>query len=382
MSAIIIKRVGLINLMKITREYILYEENLAETFLKEYMEKDVVILKGCGIAAYWYMKFLRANNVAVSYIVDKNMEKQGQLFCDVPIVSSQWLAENVDINKSKIIIATPKYREEVYSELRIEFGEKARIYSFEAEIYYSFLHDIPAFRQYIYNNYDKIEYLEERLEDKKSVETLWAFLQGRISANQDYFVSVMEENQYFPEGIIDLGENETIVELGSNDGKTLLSMLNKVKRQYNKIFCFEPDRECVKTLKKIINEENGNIVLVEKGVWSESKKLGFVSDAEHGASKIAEVDVADYCIDVVAIDDVINEKITYLKMDIEGVELNALKGAEKIIRGSRPKLAICVYHNQEDMLDIVEWIDSLDLDYKLYLRHHNWGATETVLYAV
>ena len=75
-------------------------------------------------------------------------------------------------------------------------------------------------------------------------------------------------------------------------------------------------------------------------------------------------------------------KVTFLKMDIEGSELAALRGAERIIREQRPKLAICVYHKPEDMWEIPSFILSCHPDYKLYLRHHSMLADETVLYAV
>ena len=77
-----------------------------------------------------------------------------------------------------------------------------------------------------------------------------------------------------------------------------------------------------------------------------------------------------------------DRKVTFLKMDIEGSELAALRGAERIIREQRPKLAICVYHKPEDMWEIPGFILNCHPDYKLYLRHYSISYTETVLYAV
>ena len=74
--------------------------------------------------------------------------------------------------------------------------------------------------------------------------------------------------------------------------------------------------------------------------------------------------------------------ITFLKMDIEGSELAALRGAERIIREQRPKLAICVYHKPEDLREIPSLLLSYHPDYKLYLRHYSINETETVLYAI
>jgi len=69
-------------------------------------------------------------------------------------------------------------------------------------------------------------------------------------------------------------------------------------------------------------------------------------------------------------------------MDIEGSELNALKGAEAVIRKYHPVLAVCVYHKKEDLLEIPQYIKSLYPGYKLYLRTYSKYCQELVLYAV
>ena len=69
-------------------------------------------------------------------------------------------------------------------------------------------------------------------------------------------------------------------------------------------------------------------------------------------------------------------------MDIEGWEMNALKGAEKLIATSKPKLAICVYHKHNDIIELYEYIKSINSDYKVYLRHYTEGVVETVMYFI
>ena len=87
-------------------------------------------------------------------------------------------------------------------------------------------------------------------------------------------------------------------------------------------------------------------------------------------------------IQVKTIDGLNLEKVTLIKMDIEGAELNALKGAQRTIARDKPKLAICIYHSDDDMIRIAEYIHELALGYKLYVRHHTTTFAETVLYAL
>ncbi len=69
-------------------------------------------------------------------------------------------------------------------------------------------------------------------------------------------------------------------------------------------------------------------------------------------------------------------------MDIEGSELECLKGAENIILKNKPKLAICIYHSDNDMIDIIEYIHKLIPEYKIYLRQHGINEADTVIYCI
>ena len=89
---------------------------------------------------------------------------------------------------------------------------------------------------------------------------------------------------------------------------------------------------------------------------------------------------------IVSLDDDVKEPISFIKMDIEGFELDALEGAKNHIITEKPKLAICVYHKPDDLWQIPEYILNLNPSYKLYLRQYKYGdgnnPWESVLYAV
>lgn len=87
-------------------------------------------------------------------------------------------------------------------------------------------------------------------------------------------------------------------------------------------------------------------------------------------------------IPVRSIDDTENcHDATFIKMDIEGSEQMALLGAKKTIIRNKPKLAICIYHSDEDMIKIPLMIHEMVPEYKLWIRQHSNGIPETVLYA-
>ena len=100
-------------------------------------------------------------------------------------------------------------------------------------------------------------------------------------------------------------------------------------------------------------------------------------DKNDGTIKNAKIKSVEF----VSLDKAIIEPITFIKMDIEGSEMRALKGAKQIITTYKPKLAICIYHKLDDLWRIPQYIHSLVPEYKFYIRHHSILYSDTVLYA-
>ena len=74
--------------------------------------------------------------------------------------------------------------------------------------------------------------------------------------------------------------------------------------------------------------------------------------------------------------------VTFIKMDIEGAEIDALRGAAEIVRQDKPVLALCVYHLQSDIWKIPLLMRELFHDYRFYLRCYEGDGWQTVAYAV
>lgn len=128
------------------------------------------------------------------------------------------------------------------------------------------------------------------------------------------------------------------------------------------------------------------IEIVEHPLWSEAGGDLHYSDNGPGSRVEPEAfDGATGSVTMCTIDSVMLDKgldkLSFIKMDIEGAELNALKGAEESLKKYRPKLAISVYHAISDFYEIHAYLKSLDLGYRFYLRHATIHAEETVLFA-
>lgn len=188
--------------------------------------------------------------------------------------------------------------------------------------------------------------------------------------------------QYFDAGILPSPETEEVfVDAGCYDLTTSIQFAKWCVGKYSKILAFEPNPAQYRFCEQ--NKLDGMYVF-PTGLWHESCTVNFDNSVEVNNAYITpKNNEGTIEVQTARLDDVLNgEKATFIKMDIEGAELNALKGAEQTILTYRPKLAISMYHKPEDMWEIPAYILSLHSDYRLYLRHYSFSTYETVLYAI
>ena len=211
------------------------------------------------------------------------------------------------------------------------------------------------------------------------------FIKNQIFVLNEFFVS-SPLVPYFDPDIIQplLSDNEVFIDAGCYICDSTIQFIKCCNSKYDRIIAFEPDHTqyqiCLENSKGI-----NNIEIHPFGLWNENKKLAFDIDlGDPRGSKILEGSTHNkHTTKVVKLDDILDgEKATFIKMDIEGAELNALKGAAYTIQKYRPKLAICVYHKPEDIWEIPAYILSLIVDYRLFVRHYGFLSSETVLYAI
>lgn len=187
----------------------------------------------------------------------------------------------------------------------------------------------------------------------------------------------LAERQYFDEPFIQFGDDEVFIDAGAFDLTTALEFAKRCK-SFKKIYSFEPDKTNINVCLKR-KDGDKRIEIVPYGTWSSQTELRFKAFGNWQSMISKE---GEEVISVTSIDEVVKEKVTYLKMDVEGAELETLKGAKKIICRDKPNLAVCIYHKPEDMTELPLYIKSLVAGYKLYVRHYSEEKYETVLYAI
>lgn len=187
-----------------------------------------------------------------------------------------------------------------------------------------------------------------------------------------------DSDQYFPKDIIIPEQSEVFVDCGCYNGDTTLKFINWCNGDYEKVIALEPDKTNYELCKSALNDIR-DVNLVNLGAWDKPDSLHFSMNA--GGSAITET--GDEIVHTDTIDHLLGGgRATFIKMDIEGAEANAIMGARETICRYKPKLAICVYHRKDDLIRIPSLLQELVPEYHFYIRHHTNLVVETVLYAI
>lgn len=188
---------------------------------------------------------------------------------------------------------------------------------------------------------------------------------------------------------IEVKEGDVVIDAGACYGDTALYFACKAGEK-GRVYSFEFIPDNIKVLRKNFSlnpKLEKKIELIENPLWSESGiPVYYLSNGPGSQVSFDKIPNASGESVTKTIDDLVTErnisKVDFIKMDIEGAELNALNGAIKTIKKHKPKLAICLYHSEEDFGTIPKFINELNLGYKFYLGHYTIYQEETVLFAI
>jgi FkbM family methyltransferase len=365
-------------------------------FLKNYdlysLSNDLynrdVIIYGTSVGAIHLYKKLKQNNINVIAFTDSYVkDKEDRTFIGIPVITIKQLVDTA--KDANIVIGTS-----VEKNMRqiISYLNSLGLFNLYADNcnYAAGEYEIEHMKQVIDSNKPKIDYVYQSLADTESKRIFLNLLYYRITNDNRLLELSFEKNhnQYFPkpsDNIMNFSGDEVFVDAGAYDGLTSFEFATQVGYKYKKIYAFEPDDlmyPIVKEVFKIKKLENTEVF--QAGLYNKTTKIGFTEDPYTGSSSISETD-SSTSIYAIALDELLYDKdvkITFVKMDIEGAEAEAIDGACKIIQRDKPKLAISIYHKEDDLWELPYKILTEYSGYKLFIRHYTDITTETVCYAI
>ncbi|WP_321276201.1 FkbM family methyltransferase [Thiomicrorhabdus indica] len=241
-------------------------------------------------------------------------------------------------------------------------------------------------------DYPKLEQLRTLFADQTSHQVLDRIIGFRENISAETYLTNDAVTQYFPEDI-DLFSHLNAVRMidcGAFTGDTLaqtISILGERGTDLDFIALMEPDNKNLEALQANVKKHKQacDLFVLPAGAWSSSKILQITSNG--ASSQVTELqsqpEEGAFTIPVVGIDEVFyGAKPNYIKMDIEGAEVEAIEGAKQVIADYSPVLAICLYHRGSDLWNIPLRIHEINPNYNYYLRVHGDMGLETVIYCV
>ncbi len=360
--------------MKTAYDWHHIESKIAETKkvyekISNELHQDLILFGAgqCGVAS---VEFLKGKGLTVTGVIDNSPSKIGKKIYGVPIIG----INDELVKKAQIILLSVKH---AVKDITKAIPEGTSYISFDAW----FLHEYYSDYKFLYENFS----------DPDSKRCLVAILLTMLTGDENYCADVAEGNQYFALPQFINNGTEHFVDAGAYVGDTVEKFIWAQNGAFKKIYAFEPgptqwialnERLCRLTKEWAL--DTSKIHLMNAGLGSERSFASMNINDNHllGANLTTKTQESDeFNITVESLDDILNgDPVTFLKADIEGMEMEMLRGAKKSITTHKPKMALSVYHKPDDLINIVSFIKAIDPNYKIALRQHSPLLMDTTLY--
>lgn len=336
-------------------------------------ESESVVIFGAGAQGRVVARYLKKLGIKFRCFADNDPDKQETLIGGKPVVPPN---DTAVVSAPIVLIATRNAALSIRRQLD-EFQTLGL--SFDAF--------------FAVNNMERLSHVRnDLLCDDRSRLSYDAILKTMLTGKNSYCASVAEGNQYFalPE-FINIG-NDHFVDAGAYVGDTLEKFIWTTSGVFMKIYAFEPGEPQFKAMKHRVERlckewaVPGSAIICENaGLADKNGSLTITQSSVHANMSLSkdypEKENQPGTIFCHSLDKYLaGRPATFIKADIEGMELDMLRGAEETIRRHNPKMALSIYHNPAHLFEIAEYVSSLTPEYRMAVRQHSHVFAESVLY--
>lgn len=353
-------------------------QNNKLSILKNRTKKNAIY--GAGVYSYVLLKYFKALGIEIDCF-----------FVDREFISLAYY-QGIEV------LPVEDYTNEIRSDYNLVVGVTNHPLAInrliELDITNPFLIDVPDFLnvpyefmdyKFVKDNQLDFEKVYQLFDDKMSKDTYVAAINSKINNDLLFLEPIVElDHLYFSRKSFDIDSNEILLDVGGFDGDSIRDFCSVVERKYEKIISLEPFESNFNDLEETVSElKIPNVNLIKVGAWKEKSTLSFTKTDENIDNKISMDSDSNIKINVDTIDSILKclrqPKVSFIKMDINGAEYEAIKGAAGTISKYRPKLAIKI-HVKEDFIRIPLLLKEIAPDIKLSLRQRNYMSMMLVLY--
>lgn len=352
-----------------------------------------IVLMGAGGLGRRTLAGLRRHGVAPLAFADNSPGAQGRAIDGVPVLSPAEAAQQFGERAAFVVTIWGANRPHRYAHSRAQLESLGcdvvcpfppLLWKHADALLPFYLQDLPS---RLVEESAGVRRAFDVWEDEASRREYVAQVRFRALADFDGLPHPTPEPQYFPKDLISWSESEWLVDGGAYDGDTLRFVTERFGGRFARILALEPDPSNFARLEKVAAELPPDVrSRVECRQIAVAARRGtlYINATGTAASATTVRSFAD-TIEVQAdtIDSLVNgERPTFIKLDIEGAEIDALSGARRTIESAGPILAVCVYHAQNHLWKIPLLLREWCPNHALFLRPHNEEGWDLVCYAV
>lgn len=336
-----------------------------------------VSIYGAGFVGRWASRYLESLGAVVSNFIDRDPNKIGTI-----------------LNGIEIITPTS---EDIHSVTAMFIAARHVVRDVERDLAHIVCEKMSFDGYFVTRNYERLAGIRDNFfSDDKSIETFNALLIAMLTGRLESCLAVMEKDMYFCLPQFSGNFDETFVDAGAFVGDTVERFIWENLGTFRHIYAFEPGIRQFKALQRRMTRlaeewafDASTVSLVKAGLSSSEGRMEctFVNDSplRHGLEAAdptkASSDDEQFSSRVCTLDAYLaGRQVSFIKVDVEGMEMELLKGAENTILDNKPKLALCVYHYPSDLYTVAEYVRRLVPEYKFALRQHAPIFGDFVLY--
>jgi len=346
-----------------------------KTYIDLFNTRDLVLF-GAGMIGSYVAAKLKAIGKLVKFFCDNNSSKWGKRVEGIIVKSPQHLIEN---NENILVLITVVQPEEICRQLEA-LGIDYMFYDTDGFVA---AYNSPT----LYHNKEKVIDSFNVFQDSRSQKIFLEYLKARFFPIGNFGIGgniflkqYTTGTEYFDIRYFSYSDNEVMADIGAYTGDTIVEFkkfMLEIGKDEPFVYAFEPDEENCKTLAQ--NMEYLSVEryeLIRKCVGSDD-----TNNQKHVFNNCRDF-AGSINIPMCRLDTILKDiNVTFIKADVEGFELDVLKGAHYIIKTKQPKLAICVYHLTHDLFEIPLYIKQLNPNYKLFLGMHGNDLRGVICYA-
>lgn len=222
-----------------------------------------------------------------------------------------------------------------------------------------------------------LQQVYDRLADDKSRQVFAATLNYKLSGKLHYLLDCTTSRAEDLGQLFTFTKQEVYADLGAYNGDTIQEFLRLCQNSYQAIYAVEADAKNFQKLTQAAAKlQLPALTCLHKGIWSQAGQLPFSSQSGRQASLLPAAALGPQpvpkstILDVDSLDHLLaGDQATYIKIDVEGAEAQAIQGAARQLAAG-PKLLIAAYHHDEDLFTLPRLLWQLQPGYKLHLRKH------------